>query len=277
MFFKKAKPKLNINLSESDKKMIIDGNSPNRSLEGEAAMALPPGEAHYKAYVGPTDRFDFMGATQFALLFHMGLRDYHSVLDFGCGSLRLGRCLIPYLQKEKYFGIDPNQWLIEDGTVKELGADAIALKSPRFSHNIDFNCEIFDKKFDFIIAQSIFTHTGPSHFKRFLESASKALKPDGVLLFTYNGRPDDSQELPEDGWYYPQCVTYHDTSVQNMISDTILEGKKIPWYHPASQWYAAALTKDGLPKDEHLYHLTGAVLRQDQFTASLDKYDFKKS
>ena len=172
---------------------------------------------------------------------------------------------------DKYFGIDPNQWLIEDGTVKELGADAIALKSPRLSHNIDFNCEIFDEKFDFIIAQSIFTHTGPSHFKRFLESASKALKPDGVLLFTYNGRPGDSQELPEDGWYYPQCVTYHDTSVQNMISDTILKGKKIPWYHPASQWYAAALTKDGLPKDEHLYHLTGAVLRQEQFTDSLDK------
>jgi hypothetical protein len=62
-----------------------------RSLDYAAAANLPTGAQHYRAYVGPPDRFDFMSATQFALLFALGLRDHHRVLDFGCGSLRLGR------------------------------------------------------------------------------------------------------------------------------------------------------------------------------------------
>lgn len=275
MFFKKRSPKPDVDLSESDHKMLIDKDSPDRKLRGDAAMALPPGSAHYKAYVGPTDRFDFMGATQFALLFHLGLRDYHSVLDFGCGSLRLGRCVIPYLQKGKYFGIEPNKWLIEDGIENEVGASALSLKSPTFAHNTDFDCSIFDEKFDFIIAQSIFTHTGPNHFRRFLESAAATLKPNGIILFTFNKSEESGQALPDDGWYYPECVVYHEASVHKMVSETSLKGRLIPWFHPASQWYAAALTADTLPTDEYLYHLTGAVLREEQFTASLNKYNFK--
>ena len=68
-----------------------------RALSREAAKALPPGARHYAAYVGPPEQYDFMGATQFRLLTTLGLREHHSVLDFGCGSLRAGRLLIPYL------------------------------------------------------------------------------------------------------------------------------------------------------------------------------------
>jgi len=187
MFFKKSKPKPDAArpqtatdmerpaLAPEDKKMWVDGRNPHRTLTGDAAMALRPGDAHYKAYVGPPRRFDFMGATQFALLFHMGLRDHHTVLDFGCGSLRLGRSLIPYLQAGGYFGIDPNKWLIEDGIENELGQDGIQLKRPRFAYNTDFDCSIFGEKFDYIIAQSIFTHCGPNHFETFLERAAQAL------------------------------------------------------------------------------------------------------
>ena len=63
-----------------------------RQLSADQAKTLPPGAEHYRAYVGPPDRFDFMSATQFSLLFANGLREHHRVLDFGCGSLRLGGC-----------------------------------------------------------------------------------------------------------------------------------------------------------------------------------------
>src|SRR5581483_9942228 len=94
-----------------------------RSLSLEDARTLPPGANHYTAFVGPPDRYDFMGASQFGLLFTMGLRDYHTLLDFGCGSLRAGRLLIPYLRRGHYYGIDPNRWLVEDGIKRELGCD----------------------------------------------------------------------------------------------------------------------------------------------------------
>ena len=78
------------------------------------------GDQNYKAYVGPLDRYDFMGATQFRLLSTLGLRSHHKLLDFGCGSLRAGKLFIPYLDASNYFGQDPNQSLIDEGIKKKL-------------------------------------------------------------------------------------------------------------------------------------------------------------
>lgn len=56
------------------------------------------------------------------------------MLDFGCGSLRLGRLLILFLNDGRYFGIDPNRWLIEEGLERELGRDAARIKKLHFSY-----------------------------------------------------------------------------------------------------------------------------------------------
>ena len=63
----------------------------------------------YRAYVGPLDRYDFMGASQFRLLTSLGLRAEHKLLDFGCGSLRSGKLLIPYFNAGNYYGQEPNK------------------------------------------------------------------------------------------------------------------------------------------------------------------------
>ena len=55
---------------------------------------------NYKTFVGNPDHYDLIGVTQFALLAYYGLKTTDKVLDIGCGSLRLGRYLIPFL-KEK--------------------------------------------------------------------------------------------------------------------------------------------------------------------------------
>ena len=41
----------------------------------EHSKQLRAGSEHYRAYVGPPKQYDFMGATQFALLFLLGLRE----------------------------------------------------------------------------------------------------------------------------------------------------------------------------------------------------------
>ena len=53
------------------------------------------------------------GQDMLKLLKRHGLKPSHRLLDFGCGSLRVGRWLIKYLNRGRYFGIDPNTWLIE--------------------------------------------------------------------------------------------------------------------------------------------------------------------
>jgi hypothetical protein len=60
---------------------------------------LKPDNKDYKDYVGLPSRYDFMGATQFRLLCALGLRANHTLLDFGCGSLRAGRLFIVYLNE----------------------------------------------------------------------------------------------------------------------------------------------------------------------------------
>src|SRR4029450_11413927 len=91
-------------------------------------VGLKPGDAHYRAYVGPPEDYDLIAAMTFNLLSTLGLRQYHAVLDIGCGSLRIGRLLIPYLNAGNYTGIEPNKWLIQAGIRQEVGQDQIRIK-----------------------------------------------------------------------------------------------------------------------------------------------------
>jgi len=53
-------------------------------------LDLETGSKHYRAFVGPPDKYDLVSAMQFNLLTSLGLRECHHLLDIGCGSLRAG-------------------------------------------------------------------------------------------------------------------------------------------------------------------------------------------
>jgi hypothetical protein len=175
-----------------------------------AAKSLPPGsDAHYSAYVGPPELFDVMGASQFRLLTALGLREHHKLLDFGCGALRAGRLLLPYLLPGHYHGVEPNTWLLESVIREEIGAEFIALKRPRFRHNADFAIDGFGETFDFILAQSIFSHCGRDLIRRALGNFRAGLAESGLILATFIHT--ETSRLPEfegAGWVYPECVAY---------------------------------------------------------------------
>jgi SAM-dependent methyltransferase len=240
---------------------------PPRSRPSEA-NSLPPGAHHYRAYVGPPDRFDFMSATQFSLLFSNGLREHHHVLDFGCGSLRLGRLLIPFLLEGRYYGVEPNRWLIEEAIQNELGRHAIEIKKPAFSYRDDFDCSTFGMKFDFIMAQSILTHCGPDLFQRLLESFRGVLADKGLILVSMICTSTDDQGLPAPGWHYPGCVDYSRPQIESFFKNVGLHMAPIPWYHPGANWFLAARSIERLPTDADRRQLTGVVLSDPQFAAS---------
>jgi Methyltransferase domain len=233
--------------------------------------ALKPGDPHYQAYVGPPEQYDFMGATQFRLLCTLGLRASHRLLDFGCGSLRAGRLFMAYLDVGNYYGIEPNRWLIEDAIRDQVGQDAIDLKKPNFDFNADFNTSVFPGSFDFIVAQSIFSHTGPDLVKLGLRSFRDSLKESGVIAVTFIHGEEDCDGL---GWFYAgqpnnRRVTYKPESILGFAREAGLHARAIPWYHPRQQWYLLARDPGRLPTAAMSVHLTGAVLGDPDFADSL--------
>ena len=243
----------------------------SRSLPREAARDLRPGSEHYLAYVGPPRQYDFMGATQFRLLTALGLREHHRVLDFGCGSLRAGRLLIPYLLPGGYHGIEPNKWLVDDAIANQVGADMVRIKQPRFDDNADFRCDVFGTDFDFIVAQSIFSHTLRELAVRGLRNFRTALAPGGLVACTFvdAGPPPPPANVSADGWVYPDCVGFANDEVAGMFAEAGLAGVRLPWFHPRQAWYLAATEASQLPGEAELRLLDGAVLRDPEFKDSV--------
>ncbi len=227
---------------------------------------LKPGDDHYIAYVGPPTQYDFMGATQFRLLCTLGLRAKSKFLDFGCGSLRAGRLFIPYLNKGNYFGIEPNKWLINDAKKNDLGEDLFRLKLPSFDYNMNFECDMFNTKFNFIVAQSIFSHTGVALIEKTLQNFYAVLEDDGLIVATFI---HGEKNYERDDWVYPACVVYTEERISKFIEDANLFGCPIPWYHPRQSWYVLAKKQELLPNENMKKYLLGAVLNDEVFRESV--------
>lgn len=212
--------------------------------------------------MGPGDQFDLMGASQFNLLTTLGLRDYHRVLDFGCGSLRLGRLLIPYLKKGGYAGLEPNRWLIDAAIAHEIGQDIIHIKQPNFFHNDDFQIDPAAGRFDFIMAQSIFSHIGTDLIEAALPPIAAALADDGLFLMTVlHPGQDGTDEFHGRGWVYPGCVAHSPQTLSKLFQQAgFTDFRTLPWFHPRQTWYALAKNTDRLPVLAQDRFLGGAVL-----------------
>jgi SAM-dependent methyltransferase len=234
-----------------------------------AAAGLRPGDAHYMAYVGYPELYDVLGASQFALLFTLGLRSHHRLLDVGCGSLRAGRLFIPYLDPGHYFGIEPNDWLIREAIQNEIGQDLVNIKRPSFDYNANFNVDGFGTLFDFILAHSIFSHTGHDLTRLALRILAAQLDPNGGRIVATFVEGD--AEYREPGWIYPLCARYRRRTIQAFAQSAGLHARRIPWYHPADQgWYIFSRDARLLPGQRMMRCLQGAMLG-GQFRLSWDR------
>jgi len=207
---------------------------------------MKAGDDHYRAYVGPPARYGFLTLSQMSLLSALGLRETDKVLDFGCGSLRLGRCLIPFLHSGNYYGIEPNDWLVNAGFEHEVGNEIRGIKKPNFSSDPNFDCSVFEEKFDFIVAQSIITHSGKLNTQNLFKSAEKSLKDDGVMLLSYC-KADDEESIPLDPWTYPTNVKYSESWLRAECESLGLYWSELAWEHPGATWAIIVRNVDRLP------------------------------
>jgi SAM-dependent methyltransferase len=212
---------------------------------------LRSGDEDYRAYVGGPGRYDVLAGAQFSFLLDAGMRDEHRVVDIGCGSLRLGRLLIPFLLPDRYFGVEPNAWLVEEGFERELGHDIKELKRPRFRFVDDFSLEGFGERFDFAVAYSVFTHCYPDLAEKGLRQVAQTLAPRGVLIATFvenRGETGGRSRLLAangSGWLYPKCVRYTWQEFAALLERCGLVGFRVA--RPAAHkqdWFVASRPED---------------------------------
>jgi SAM-dependent methyltransferase len=122
--------------------------------------------------------FEAVGRLEHLLLLQHGLQKPHTVVDVGCGSGRLAVRLKDYLEG-KYVGIDVVPELYEYARNISGRPDWEFLPAPGLTIPQP------DNSADYICFFSVFTHLLHEESYRYLEDASRVLKPLGKIVFSF--------------------------------------------------------------------------------------------
>lgn len=163
-------------------------------------MQIPlPGE-ELQLGVGPETGEEYLRigrVVRDALLEEAGIGSAGSVLDIGCGSGRMARHFVDYLEPPgRYVGMDIQRSFI-DWCTEHISSASGAFK---FHHQDIYNggynpegnvraseyCFPFeDESFDAIILYSVFTHLLPGDADNYMREISRLLKPGGRVYSTW--------------------------------------------------------------------------------------------
>lgn len=129
-------------------------------------------------------------------------------------------------------------------------------------HNEDFSID-FDCNFDFVVAQSIFSHTNYELTVKGISSINCALSDNGIGLITF---VEGTDYVGENSWVYPDCTTYSRRTIKQIFNETNTYYRRFYWHHPAQTWYAISRSLTALPnKIQNFMLLGGKTLKLEQF------------
>lgn len=129
-----------------------------------------------------------MGQKQFDFLVSEGMQHHHTMLDVGCGTLRGGQHFIRYLDRGHYSGFD-----ISAGAIKKarelVEREKLSEKQPELRVNQAKDLKFRDyqgKTFDFILAQSVFSHLMEDHIEEAFQNVAGIMQPHSKFYFTFH-------------------------------------------------------------------------------------------
>lgn len=190
--------------------------------------------------------WDEMGQLQLDFLISHGLLPHHRLLDIGCGVFRDGVKLIPYLDPGGYWGIDKNESLLNVGWDLEIKRYGLTARQPRDQLVCldDFQFSRLGVRFDYAIAQSLFTHLSLNRVRRCLARLAPCLVEGGRLFATFfevpPGRDREDEQLHTPGGLVSHSDRYfyhYDMDDFTFVTrDLPLRVERIgDWGHPRGQ------------------------------------------
>jgi hypothetical protein len=154
--------------------------------------------------------------------------------------------LIRYLETGNYVGVDINQSLLDAGFDIELKAAGLQHKISRdlLLCLTEFEFDRLDRRVDFALAQSLFSHLTFNHIRKCLERIAPILNIGGRLFATFFELPE-AEPFGRPYSHNPGDVVTYDASdpYHYKLSDFYHAKKGLPlqiryigdWHHPRAQ------------------------------------------
>lgn len=130
-------------------------------------------------------------------LVSLGLRPEHRVVDYGCGSLRIGRHLIDFLAADRYVGLDVTERFWRDG-LRNLDPECTRRKRPRFALVEGPRPE----PPDFLVSIGVLIHVPAQELSLYLDGIQALIGPRTLALVTFFD-DEDHRRLSEMTWTWP--------------------------------------------------------------------------
>lgn len=137
----------------------------------------------YQAAVGAGDNWDEHGRLQRDFLVRVaGLRPEHRLLEFGCGTGRLARQVVPYLEPDHYLGVDISEGAI--AAARELAEkEGWAARAPSFA--LGAVPAVLTPQFHCAWAYSVFIHLPPDAIVAVMRQVAAFMVPAGRFYWSY--------------------------------------------------------------------------------------------
>ena len=154
------------------------------SYQDENALRARVETGRHREVIGGL--WDEMGALQLDFLISRGLKAEHFLLDLGCGSGRLAVKAVPYLAQDRYHGLDISPSLLQAAREEvEAGGFGNRISGRTFHATSDFRPAAEMPAFDYVIAQSVFTHLPLERFGAALDAIRSHVKPGARFYATF--------------------------------------------------------------------------------------------
>ena len=140
-------------------------------------------EDHHRFYGAPW----YQGREAFNFLVSKaGLQAGNTVLEVGCGSMRIGVWMTAFLDVGKYHCIEPDRKSLQHGIAYEVPLHGLIGKNPRFASNAQFDLSTFgDTVFDFVLMHAVDIHFSPKLSNSCFLQLLKRVRPGGRVLLSH--------------------------------------------------------------------------------------------
>lgn len=188
---------------------------------------------------------------QVSQLMRAGLKPHHDFLDIGCGWLRLGAALLPYLEEGRYHGIESTETNLSMG--REFLRRLDIRSQPILECDAHFRFEKFGKAFEFAFCHAVFTHLSHAQIEECFANLAPVMKPGGLGLFTFYLADEDKERPNNYRMADGRVLDYTSAYVTLSFFDRLFRRLGLRWKHMPNQRHPSgqeviAVRFDGQPE-----------------------------